>query len=266
MLRRSELRSFLRSRRARLHPGDLGLHSFGGIRRVPGLRREELAHVAGVGLDYYVRLEQGRNAKASEAVLDSLARVLRLDEVERVHLHNLARPPRLRQPLGCSPVTSVQPLLDSMPDTPAYVLGRRSRVLAWNRAASAVLFDFGAMPDEERTLARLVFLDPDARQIYGDWLTQARAVTAWLHLEAGRHAEDDRLGSLIAELCSRSPAFQRIWTEQHVSQPPHSRLALRRPTSGGACASLRVLRFAEDPDRLLITHVLGAGAGAGAGA
>ncbi|MFE7572426.1 helix-turn-helix transcriptional regulator [Streptomyces sp. NPDC057539] len=228
---------------------------------MPGLRREELAHLAGVGLDYYVRLEQGRNTKVSEAVLDSVARVLRLDEVERVHLHNLARPPRLPRPLRTPPVTSAQPLLDSMPDTPAYVLGRRSRILAWNRAASAVLFDFDAIPDERRTLARLVFRDPDAHQIYGDWLTQARAVTAWLHLEVGRHAEDDGLGSLITELLSQSPAFRRIWAEQHVSQPPHSRLALLRQTFGGACAGLRVLRFGEDPDRLLITHVLGAGAG-----
>jgi hypothetical protein len=141
-----------------------------------------------------------------------------------------------------------------MPTTPAYVLGRRTRVLAWNRPASVIFCDFNAVPDEQRSLARLLFLSPDARQVYGDWQEQARRVAAWLHLEIGRHPEDGDLSSLVAELSAASPAFRGVWAEQHVSVRPHGTLRLRHPRLGSFSVAFRVLRVPEDPDQLLVTH------------
>ncbi|MEU6357611.1 helix-turn-helix transcriptional regulator [Streptomyces sp. NPDC047072] len=245
--RTEELRAFLRSRRAQLLPADVGLPTFDGPRRVPGLRREELAQLSGISLDYYVRLEQGRNEKVSEAVLDALARTLRLDEVERRHLHNLARPRRSLRPSGDRMPGGMRELLDNLSNTPAFMVGRRTRVLAWNRSASAILFDFGAVPAHQRSLARLVFLDAAARRVYGDWQTMAREVTALLHLELGRHPEDRRLASLVSELSLSSSEFQRLWAEQHVSYSPHRTLLLRHPRLGSFSVTFRALRAPRTP-------------------
>ncbi|MGO4753105.1 helix-turn-helix domain-containing protein, partial [Streptomyces sp. 2MCAF27] len=198
--RQAELKAFLRSRRARIHPSDVGLPTFGDRRRVPGLRREELARLAGVGVDYYVRLEQGRNDKISGELLDAIARALRLDDVERAHLHNLARPTRPTRPTRRHghrfverAAPGLQRLLDSMTRAPAYVVGRRTCVLAWNRPAALVFGDFGALPVRDRNMARLVFLDPAARTLYRDWEVKARDVIARLRLEAGRRPDDREL-------------------------------------------------------------------------
>ncbi|MFI1029498.1 helix-turn-helix transcriptional regulator [Streptomyces sp. NPDC020951] len=254
MNRRTELRAFLRSRRARLSPADVGLPTFGGLRRVPGLRREELAQLAGVGVDYYIRLEQGRNHKVSGAVLDAVARALRLDELERVHLHHLARPDRRQPPAADRVSEGAQWLLDNMPDTAAFIMGRRTQVLAWNRPASKIFLDFDPVP--ERNLALLVYRQPAIRQLVLDWPVLARNVVAWLRLEVGRHPEDEETNAFIAELASEEPDFLRLWNEQDVVDPMHGTYRLRHPLLGELTSTFRTLLLPEDPDQLLIVYAL----------
>jgi transcriptional regulator with XRE-family HTH domain len=254
MNRRTELRAFLRSRRARLNPSEVGLASFGGARRVPGLRREELAQLAGVGVDYYVRLEQGRNHRVSASVLDAVARALRLDELERVHLHNLARPERRRPPSMDRVSDGTQWLLDTMTNTPAFVMGRRTDILAWNRPASKIFLDFEPVP--ERNLARLVYQQPAIRQLVLDWPVMAAHVVAWLRLEVGRHPDDEETNAFIAELAVAEPDFLRLWNQQDVIDPMHGTYGLWHPLLGALTSVFRTLLLPEDPDQILIVYTI----------
>ncbi|WP_329100956.1 helix-turn-helix transcriptional regulator [Micromonospora sp. NBC_01699] len=257
MDRRTELTAFLRSRRARIHPDDAGVRTFGDRRRVPGLRREELAWLAGIGTDYYVRLEQGRNGTVSADVLDALARALKLAEVERVHLHNLARPARRPPRRGAEEVApGLQRLLDTMGEVPAYVVGRGTDVLAWNRPARLVFADFAALPPERRNMARLVFLDPATRELYRDWEVKARDVIARLRLDLGRCPDDVILSALIVELLGRSPDFHELWADQDVLDKTHGTYRLRHPRFGGCALAYRALRLPEEPDQLLVTYTV----------
>ncbi|NYI07000.1 helix-turn-helix transcriptional regulator [Allostreptomyces psammosilenae] len=256
MIRRAELGEFLRSRRARLQPADVGLPEVGGQRRVPGLRREELAMLAGVSVDHYTRLEQGRGVQFSEAVLDAVARALRLSEVERQHLHNLARP----SAGAPEPQHEIRPglrrLLDSLHDVPAFVVGRRTDVLAWNPLAAALIADFGALPPAERNKARLVFLDEGMRERYRDWEHKADDVVAYLRLDAGRHPGDPRLAALVEELCERSPEFRERWAVHQVRDKTHGTYALHHPLVGDVQVGYETLRLPEEPDQALVTYTV----------
>ncbi|PHQ53355.1 hypothetical protein BLA24_01770 [Streptomyces cinnamoneus] len=193
---RTELAAFLRSRRARLRPEDVGVRPFSGRRRVPGLRREELAELAGVSVDYYIRLEQGRSQNVSDSVLDAVAGALRLDAAERAHLGHLTRALRdsPAQALAPQPVRAgIQVLLGALDEVPAYVLGRRLDILASNRLARVLFGDFDALPAERRNVAWLHFLDPGARERYPDWEQTARDTVAALRMDLGRYPCDDRL-------------------------------------------------------------------------
>lgn len=254
MNRRTELRSFLQSRRARLSPSEVGVPTFGGVRRVPGLRREELAQLAGIGIDYYIRLEQGRNDKVSASVLDAVARALRLDELERVHLHNLAHPDRSRPPAAERVSEGTQWLLDNMPDTAVFALGRRTQVLAWNCPASKIFLDFAPVP--ERNLALLVYGQPAIRKLVLDWPVMARHVVAWLRLEVGRHPEDEETNAFIAELAATDSDFRRLWREQDVVDPMHGAYRLQHPLLGPLTATFRTLLLPEDPDQMLIVYAI----------
>ncbi|MFD0690911.1 helix-turn-helix transcriptional regulator [Actinomadura fibrosa] len=258
--RRAELGEFLRSRRARLNPKELGLPDYGGRRRVPGLRREELAQLAGVSVDHYVRLEQGRTLHFSEAVLDAVARALRLDEVERQHLYRLARP----WPEGAAEAPQqVRPglrrLLDSTGDVPAYIVGRNTDVLAWNDLAAALITDFGALPPRERNLARLVFLDEGMRSLYEDWRGKAGDVAAYLRLDAGRHPDDPATSALIEELSAASPEFREVWAEHHLKDKTHGRYVYLHPVVGRLDLGFETLRPPGDADQALIAHTVEAG-------
>jgi transcriptional regulator with XRE-family HTH domain len=180
-----ELGEFLRSRRARLRPEDVGVTTYGGRRRVPGLRREELAQLAGVSVAYYTRLEQGQSPNASDAVLEAIAQVLALDEDEWAHLHRLARPEprRRRRPRPERLRPEVRRMIDSFGDVPALVLGRRCDVLAWNPMAHALIAghlaaDAPVTPEDRPNAARLVFLDPHTRELYADWRRKCRDTVA----------------------------------------------------------------------------------------
>ena len=253
---RTELRDFLRSRRARLTPEAAGLAPHPGGRRVPGLRREEVAQLAGVSVDYYVRLERSRNPHASDAVLDAIARALRLDDAERGHLFALARPGRTQhQP---TPPQRVRPglyqVLDALRDIPALITGRRLDILAGSRMAHALLTDFAALPHHERNMARYVFLDPAARTLYDDWAAAARSVVAILHVDAGRHPHDPQLAELISDLSLRDDDFRRWWTDHDVLNNTHGTRLYHHPIAGNLTLDYEIFRPAGDEDQRLVLH------------
>ncbi|MEU3572820.1 helix-turn-helix transcriptional regulator [Kitasatospora sp. NPDC036755] len=253
----SALSEFLRTRRARLRPEDVDLPDYGGRRRVAGLRREELAHLAGVSVDYYTRLEQGRVGNPSDTVLDAVARALRLAPDESGHLHRLARPaarPRRRPVLRQQPRPSLLHLLDQLHHTPAVVMGHRMDILAWNRAATALFGDYGALPAEDRNIARITFLDPASRELYADWPACARENVAFLHLEAGRRPDDPLLAELVGRLCLGSEEFHRMWAEHPVADKTSGRKAFHHPLAGTLDLAYDTLRPADDPGQALVTY------------
>jgi transcriptional regulator with XRE-family HTH domain len=254
----SELREFLRSRRGRITPEEAGLPPQPGTRRVPGLRREEVAQLAGVSVDYYVRLERGRKLHASETVLDALARALCLNETERGHLFALARPPRARRrPM---PPQQVRPglyrVLESLTDTPAMVLGRRLDVLASNQMARALFIDFEALPYRERNMARYMFLDEGARELYADWEPGARSTVAALRLYAGRWPDDPQLAELIGELSLRDADFRRWWAEHNVFRHIHGTKHMHHPIVGDLTLGYEALTVTDDPEQSLSLHTV----------
>jgi transcriptional regulator with XRE-family HTH domain len=249
----AELREFLRSRRARITPDEAGLVSAPGTRRVPGLRREEVAQLAGVSVDYYVRLERGRNVNVSEAVLDAIARALRLDDVERSHLFAIAKPSRARpRPL---PPQRVRPglyrILETLTETPAIIIGRRTDVLATNRLARALYTDFDALPYRERNMSRFVFLDEAARELYANWEAVARTSVAALHLYAGRHPHDPQLAALIGELSLRDEDFRRWWADHDVARRTFGSKHFHHPVVGDLTLDYEALAVTGDPDQVL---------------
>jgi transcriptional regulator with XRE-family HTH domain len=250
-----DLGQFLRSRRARLTPSDAGLAAT-GPRRVPGLRREEVAHLAGVSVDYYTRLERGRNVSVSESVLDALARALRLTGTEREHLFTLAKPVSTRR--RTLPPQRVRPalarLLSGLTEHPALVLGRRLDVLATNPLARALYTDFDALPHRERNLARYIFLDDGARSLYVDWPGAARGVVGTLHLYAGQHPHDPRLAELVGELSVRDEDFRRWWADQEVSRRTHGTKHYRHPIVGEMILDYEALAPTGDDDQVLGLH------------
>ncbi|HEX6341256.1 helix-turn-helix transcriptional regulator [Umezawaea sp.] len=219
------LGDFLQARRARVRPEDVGLPTYGDRRRVPGLRREELALLAGVSAPYYARLEQGQSHNASPEVLDAIAGALRLDDSERGHLHALASPAARRRPVRRPPPEEVpavtRALLAAVGDVPVIVLGRRTDVLAWNRMGHAVFAGHldPAAPDDPASrpnMARLVFLDAHVRELYPDWSAKAKAVVGNLRVVVGLHPDDPLLAGLIGDLCVRSPEFAGMWADHRV--------------------------------------------------
>ena len=199
---RSEIRDFLTSRRAKVSPQQAGLPAWGGNRRVPGLRREEVALLAGVSIDYYTRLERGRLDGVSDSVLDAIANALQLDDAERAHLDNLARaartgPGRQRsRPRQPEVRPGLQRILDAVTEAPAYLRNGRRDILAANRLGRALYSPLFAGPDRPVNVAR-VFLDPGARAFFLDWTTAARDMVAALRIEAGTHPHDRALSDLV---------------------------------------------------------------------
>ncbi|SEF49801.1 Transcriptional regulator, contains XRE-family HTH domain [Actinacidiphila yanglinensis] len=251
---------FLRSARTRLTPEEAGIEDPGRVRRrVSGLRREELARLAGVSVDYYTRLEQGRSRSASTEVLDALATALRLDDAERGHLHALARPrprPARRRPRPQHVHPATWDLLDTLQQAcrPAFVLGRRLDVLAHNPLAGRLITDFRALPAAERNQARFVFLDPHARELYRDWARVAADTAAMLRLDAGRHPDDPTLGALVGELSIRSEEFRRLWSDNKVHRRTTGTKDYHHPLVGDLTVTYQALTPADDPDQILFIY------------
>ncbi|MEV6326657.1 helix-turn-helix transcriptional regulator [Streptomyces sp. NPDC051909] len=255
----SELSEFLRTRRARLKPQDVGLPEFGRHRRVPGLRREELAQLAGVSVAYYTRLEQGNGKNVSMEVLDSIARALRLSDTERAHLTHLAKPTVKKRQRAANRPQQVRPglahLLDALEGVPAFLVGRRLDLLAWNRMARALMGDFPAWEPHERNMARMVFLDPNARDLYVDWECKAVEVVSILRLYAGLHPDDQELLSLVGELSVRSEEFRSLWAAHTVTDKGHGMKRLRHPLVGEMTLQYESLKVSgDDPDLVLVTY------------
>lgn len=256
--RRAELSEFLRGRRARLKPADVGLADYGRRRRVPGLRREELAQVAGVSVSYYTHLEQGNTANTSVEVLEAIARALQLTETEYAYLTQLVKPTRQKASRP-APRTqrlrpAVQQLLDTMSDVPAYVNGFRMDILGWNRLAAALFGNWAEVPPEERNWGRLVFLSPTTRDLFVDWERKAGAVAGILRMHAGSHPEDPRLAALIGELSVRSEDFRRLWAAHEVRRKLRGALRFNHPLVGELTLSYETFPMPDDPDQMLVTY------------
>ncbi|MFL5849828.1 MAG: helix-turn-helix transcriptional regulator [Solirubrobacteraceae bacterium] len=215
--RRAELADFLRTRRAEVAPGNLGREA-NGRRRTPGLRREEVAQLAGVGLSWYTWLEQGRDIRPSAQVLDAIARVLRLDGAERAHLFHLARVelplPEGNYPRETSP--ALRAFVDGLEPNPAYVTGPRGDVLAWNAAATRVFHDWGAEPVERRNLLWWLFVDPSWDRSSPNWESTAKHTLARFRAQHARRPEDPSFATLVEELSEASPEFRAWWPRHEV--------------------------------------------------
>jgi transcriptional regulator with XRE-family HTH domain len=251
------LGDFLRARRAAVEPHQAGLPDDGRLRRVPGLRREELAQLAHVSVDYIVRLEQGRSSRASSTVLDALADALHLAPDERAYLFTVAEmapPARVRAPGPPKVATQLKQLIAGMHDIPAMVLHRGMDVLAWNRPAVALLTDFGALAPAHRNLIRLTFLDPDFRALYTDWPRAARECVAVLRMEAGRHPDDPGLTALVGELSVRDPDFRTWWAGHQVRGPRQLRKTYRHPMAGELTLDVQQFSVDTHPDQLLVAY------------
>ncbi|SNT17411.1 Helix-turn-helix domain-containing protein [Actinomadura meyerae] len=251
---RQEMAAFLRSRRARIQPADVGLPG-GPRRRTPGLRREEVAQLAGMSVDYYIRLEQGRGPHPSRQILGALARALRLTDAERAHLFSLAgEAPEL--PSG--PSQDVPPgivhLLERLDDTPAYVLNARQDILAWNPLAAALMTDFAAMEPRDRNVVRWLFTGRAAERYGTDpYMTQlARELVADLRLASGRYPGDAGIARLVAEVAARSALFARLWDEGEVGIRRGSRKTMTHPVVGELEMHCDVLYVPERDQRVVL--------------
>ncbi len=215
--------------------------------------------LAGVSVDYYTRLEQGRSRSASTQVLDAIAEALQLDDAERAHLLTLARPGPARRRRGRTPQKlhpATRTLLDTL-DTasqPAFVLGRRLDIVGQNRLAALLIADFQAMPALERNQARFVFLDPHARELYSDWDQVAADTVAMLRMDAGDHPDDPVLGQLVGDLSIRSPEFGRLWARHRVHQRSTGTKRYHHPLVGDLTVSYQALTPGDDPDQTLVVY------------
>ncbi len=250
MTNQQDVREFLTTRRGRVTPDKAGLPAYGGNRRVPGLRREEVAMLAGMSVDYYNRLERGNLSGVSESVLESLARALLLDEAEREHLFDLARaagpaPVRRRAaPQRMRP--SVQVMLDAMTDAPAMVRNGRMDSLAANALAKALfpgVFDMTGVPNHSRFL----FLDPRARDFHPNWEKIASDNAAVLRTEAGRNPYDKGLSDLVGELSTRSEEFRKYWAQHDVRLHYSGVKTFNHPEVGEIELSYEALDLPADP-------------------
>lgn len=257
----TELGHFLRTRRGRLQPEDVGLVSY-GARRVPGLRREELAQLAGISMTYYTRLEQGHSQQASDEILLAIARALRLDEDETAHLRDLARPADHRRPRAQEPEPAregARRLVGAMSGVAAIAMDRRSDVLAWNSTAHRLLaghYDEHSpcSVDTRPNLTRMLFLDPHTRELYAQWELEAERSVASLRLVAGRHPDDRYLAELIGELSMKSPDFARLWSAHPVLNCSFGTKIFQHPVVGFIELGYEVVQFPDNSAHRLLMY------------
>lgn len=257
----TELGEFLRSRRDRITPDEAGVDSY-GRRRVPGLRREELAQLAGVSVTYLTRLEQGQSQNASDAIIDALARALRLDSDERAHLCALAHPAPVKRPPRSAPEVAkpgAERLMHAMGDVSAVLLGRFNDILAWNRAGHLLLAghlaaDAPARPEDRPNQLRLLFLDEHTRELYVDWEEEAALAVSSLRYVAAQFANDQHLAALVGELSVNSPEFARLWAEHDVRLCTSGTKRFRHPQVGELALGYELLHLPEGNGQRILTH------------
>ncbi|MEU6174539.1 helix-turn-helix transcriptional regulator [Streptantibioticus parmotrematis] len=255
-MERRELAGFLRSRRERVTPSDVGLPA-GARRRTPGLRREEVAQLAFISTEYYTRLEQARGPRPSREVLGQLARALRLSDAERDHLHHLAgTPPAPPRSPSREVRRSIVDLLERLPDAAAIVLSATHEVIAWNPLAAALMEDFSALPRRDRNLVRRAFLGPSRNggTLYGvsDGREFVRSSVHNLRAAAGRYPDDPELSALIAELLDGSEEFARLWSAHDVTARPTLCKTFDHPVVGTITVTCDVLDITDRDQRVII--------------
>jgi len=257
MDQRAEIQEFLASRRARISPQSAGLPVAGRKRRVPGLRREEVAALAGLSVDYYIRLERGALVNASDSVLQAIARALRLDPAEQAHLAELARAgrpsaprPRRRPPAVIAP--QIQAVLDALVGVPALVRNATLDLLATNPLGHALYSELYDDPQVEPNMARFTFLDPRARQFWPDWDEVADDVTA--HLRAAASPLDPALADLVGQLSTRSDDFRQLWARHDVRARGRGAHRFRHPIVGELTLSYDHFQLAAEPGLTMITY------------
>ncbi|WP_405538797.1 helix-turn-helix transcriptional regulator [Streptomyces antimycoticus] len=262
---RTEIREFLSSRRARIAPEQAGLTAYGGNRRVKGLRREEVALLAGVSVDYYVRMERGSLAGASDGVLEALASALQLDEAEREHLFHLARQSgapsgsRRRRP-AVTVRSTLQQVLDAISDAPAWIGNGRYDVLAMNQLARALYSPVLVDSRRPANTARFVYLNPEeAQEFFVDYDQIASNVAAKLRMEAGRDPRDEELIALVGELSTCSELFRKRWASQDVRLHRSGRKRVRHPIVGQLDLDVEPLEMAAEPSLHLNVYTAPAG-------
>ena len=246
---RTELSEFLKSRRARLRPEDVGLRDYGGMRRVAGLRREELARLAGVSIAHYTRLEQGNGDSVSDEVLDAIGAALRLDADELAYLHRIARRP---QPCAAAVAAPDVPLglgylLESFVMTPALVIGPHTQIVAWNPLAVAVFGDFPVLPEDRRTISHLLFTEPYLRLHPTGWEQAARGHVAHLRVLLGRYRGDSGLVAHLEHMRDLSADFARMWAQHPVAQVRDRAYLLHHPVVGELTLHGELITLPEEP-------------------
>ncbi|HEX6342557.1 helix-turn-helix transcriptional regulator [Umezawaea sp.] len=246
-----QLGEFLRSRRAALSPAETGVPTYGTPRRVPGLRREEVARLAGVSVNYYTRIEQGESHQMSDSVMEALANALRLDEGERLHLLRLAWPAQVtRRETGPEVVRDpVLALAEGTTEQAVIIVGRRTDLLGGNRLGFALL---GLRPDERPNLARQVFLEPAMRDLVVNWEAEARNAASYLRMASSDQPDDRLLAELIGDLSIRSAEFARIWATHPVAECLHSVRQYDHPLVGRMTLNEESLRLPDDPGQRVI--------------
>jgi len=252
---RNEIRDFLISRRAKITPEQAGLPAYGGNRRVSGLRREEVAMLTGVSVDYYIRLERGNARGVSDSVLENLVRALHLDDAERAHLYDLVRAAntgaRAPRPAKQHVRPTVQRLLDAMTMAPAYVRNGRLDILAANRLGQAVFAPVFDSPAKPVNMARFIFLDPVAPDFYHGWDRHASDTVALLRAEAGRNPTDKALSDLVGELSTRSEIFRTRWADHNVRQHRAGVKHFHHPVVGDISLAYESLELVADTGLIL---------------
>ncbi|MEV4716122.1 helix-turn-helix transcriptional regulator [Micromonospora noduli] len=269
---RSEVRAFLTSRRAKVSPEQAGIPAYGS-RRVAGLRRGEVAALAGVSVEYYTRLERGNLAGASDSVLDAIARALQLDDTETAHLHHLARaagpqPARGRAQRDKAPEIrpAIRRVLHSMTGVPAFLRNHRFDILAANPLGMALYAPmFAANAALPASSMRFTFLDPHAQAFYPEWAQVARSAVAALRIAAAQHPEDQQLMNLIGELSMRSEPFRAWWAAQDVYVHRHGSKRFRHPAIGELDLAFEVLELPGDAALTVLTYSAEPGTGSGDG-
>jgi len=254
-----EITPFLKARRAALDPVELGLPDGPGRRRVRGLRREEVAQRAGISVDYYTRIEQGRAPAISDSVLDAVAHALRLSEHEHTYLRNITMPHRRSAACAVVPRSRVRPqiqeLLDAMGETvPAMVVGPAMDILAWNRLAALVQVDYDALPESELNLALLLFTHSEGRTRYSDCAESMEDTVAHLRAEIGRSPDQPRLHQVIWQLREESPEFRELWERQSVRIRNNGIKRINHPEVGELELTFEAFELPGDPEQRLCTY------------
>jgi transcriptional regulator with XRE-family HTH domain len=247
------LGAFLRSRRDRLTPAQAGITPFPGVRRVPGLRKDELAMLAGISVDHYSRLEQGRQGTLSDDICDALARALGLNAIEAKHLQSLAQPPprRCERDLPQRAEPSLLRVMTALDHVPTLLLGRRGEVLARNTLLDAVL---GVSFEPGLSFVRWLLLDPAARERILNWEDFARSAVGGLRYETGRHPHDRRLAALVDELRAASPELSHWWDDHTVTDRTSDTKHLIHPTAGRLEFGIDAVTLPHNPDQRLIIY------------